>query len=119
MKGIQIQFFAITLLVVSLTSTEAQIAVQSSVTTSVVVENCRRALNHMQMDCAGYILGVFDELSLSGQICPPVNPSGGSAQAVAVALKFLTEHPERWHLTPGFLLREAFETAFPCPKNSN
>lgn len=58
----------------------------------------------MRADCAGYILGVFDRMSLSRLICPPENPSGGSAQAVAVALKFLNDHPERWHLAPVYLV---------------
>jgi len=119
MKIVQTQFVTVALLIASLASATAQGVLQSSVTTNAIVESCRRASDHLQMDCAGYILGVFDQLSLSGLICPPINPSGGSAQAVAVALKFLTEHPERWHFTPGFLMREAFETAFPCPKNSN
>lgn len=54
----------------------------------------------MRLDCAGYILSVYDQLSMSGMICLQRNPDGGSSQAVAVALKFLGEHPEQWHLAP-------------------
>jgi len=52
-------------------------------------------------------------MSLSRLICPPDNPTGGSAQAVAVALKFLNEHPERWHLAPAYLVGQSFKAAFP------
>lgn len=88
--------------------------VASSMTTTELVETCRRAGNTLRADCAGYILGVFDQMSLSRLICPPDNPSGGSAQAVAVALKFLNEHPERWHLAPVYLVGQSFQAAFPC-----
>jgi hypothetical protein len=70
----------------------------------------------MSMDCAGYILGVFDQMSFSRLICPPDNPSGLTAQAVAVALKFLNDHPEKWHLSPAFLIGQGFQAAFPCGK---
>ena len=68
----------------------------------------------MRMDCAGYLMGVFDQMSISHLICPPHNPNGGTAQAVAVALKFLNEHPEQWHLAPAFLVGQSFKAAFPC-----
>jgi Rap1a immunity proteins len=71
----------------------------------------------MRMDCAGYIIGVFDEMSFSRVICPPHNPDGGTAQAVAVALKSINDHPEKWHLAPVFLIEQGFKAAFPCGKN--
>jgi hypothetical protein len=30
--------------------------------------------------CAGYILGVYDQMSFSRLICPPSNPNGGTAE---------------------------------------
>jgi hypothetical protein len=106
---------AILLLIVSQASAFAeQPYVASSMTTTELVEACRRAENTLRADCAGYILGVFDQMSLSRLICPPDNPTGGSAQAVAVALKFLNEHPERWHLAPVYLVGQSFKAAFPC-----
>jgi hypothetical protein len=42
------------------------------------------------------------------------NPNGGTAQAVAVVLKFLNDPPEKWHLAPFFLIEQSFEAAFPC-----
>jgi hypothetical protein len=68
----------------------------------------------MRAECAGYILGVFDQMSFSRLICPPNNPDGLSAQAVAVALKFLNEYPEQWHASPVFLVGQSFKAAFPC-----
>jgi hypothetical protein len=68
----------------------------------------------MRVDCSGYILGVFDQMSFSGAICPPNNPDGLGAQAVAVALKYLNDHPKDWHLAPVFLIGQSFKTAFPC-----
>ena len=59
-------------------------------------------------------MGVFDQMVLSHLICPASNPSGLTAQAVAVALKFLNDHPEKWALAPAFLIGESFKAAFPC-----
>jgi Rap1a immunity proteins len=59
-------------------------------------------------------LGVFDQMALSRLICPPDNSTGLTAQAVAVALKFLNDHPERWALHPVFLIGESLKAAFPC-----
>src|SRR5258706_13472318 len=92
----------------------ADAIVASSVSTTELIESCRRAGNTMRMDCAGYMMGVYDQMSFSRLICPPRNPNGGTAQAVAVALKFLNEHPEQWHLAPVFLVGQSFKAAFPC-----
>jgi Rap1a immunity proteins len=106
----------ILLFIVSQTSAFAEESyVASSMAVTDVLETCRRAgSNIMRADCAGYILGVYDQMSLLRLICPPNNPTGGSAQAVAVALKFLNEHPERWHQAPVYLVGQSFRTAFPC-----
>jgi hypothetical protein len=94
--------------------TAAQEFVASSVHTTELIEVCRRAGNQMRMDCAGYIMGVYDQISLSRLIWPPRNPSGGTEQAVAVALKFLNEHPEQWHMPPVYLVGQSFKAAFAC-----
>jgi hypothetical protein len=44
----------------------------SSVSTAELRQACRG--DPMQFDCAGYILGVFDEMALSHLICPPRTP---------------------------------------------
>ena len=86
----------------------------SDVGTATVTDICRKAGDPMQIDCSGYILGVFDQMVLSHLICLLSNPSGLSGQAVAVALKFLNDHPEKWALHPAFLIGESFKAAFPC-----
>jgi hypothetical protein len=84
----------------------------SSVSTAELRQACRG--DPMQFDCAGYILGVFDEMALSHLICPPENSAGLSAQAVAVALKSINDHPEKWDRAPAWLIGQSFQTAFPC-----
>jgi hypothetical protein len=110
---------AILLLMASHIPSDAQIQIfTSSVNTADIVTSCRRVSNPLLVECAGYILGVYDQLAISGLICPP-SSGGGTSQAVAVALKFLNDHPDRWHLHPAFLLAERFKEAFPCGQNSN
>ena len=79
-----------------------------------LVDRCRVVGNPMRVECSGYILGVFDQMSVSRLICPPNNLGGGTAQAVAVALKYLKDHPEKWDQHPVFLIGESFVAAFPC-----
>jgi hypothetical protein len=86
----------------------------SDVDTATVTDSCRAAGDTMRIECSGYILGVFDQMVLSHLICPPSNPSGLTAQAVAVALKSLNDHPEKWGQHPAALIGESFKAAFPC-----
>ena len=88
----------------------------STVSTTDLIDTCHGAKNTLSADCAGYIIGVFDTMSVSGLICPPPNPSGLTEQAIAVALKFLNDHPEQWHRPPVHLVGESFKAAFPCGK---
>jgi hypothetical protein len=93
---------------------EAQGIIVSTVTTAELVGICNRTNDPLNMDfCVGYILGAYDQMSLSRSICPRGGGSG-TAQALAVARKFLNEHPERWHLHPSFLLADVFRGTFPC-----
>ena len=92
-------------------SLAARKVVVSKMTTTVLLDGCRRAGDTMRVDCAGHILGVFDQMSLSGLICPPIYADGVGGQAVAVALKFLNDHPENWHLPPVDLIGTSFKTA--------
>ena len=86
----------------------------STLGTATLVKTCRDAGDPLQDDCSGYILGVFDQMVLSHLICPRSNPSGLTAQAVAVALRSLNDHPEKWDQPPAFLIGESFKAAFPC-----
>src|ERR1700737_1849928 len=104
---------AVVLLLISQVSAHAERFIVSAVSTTALVESCRRAGDQMRADCSDYILGVFDRMSLSRLICPPENLRGISAQAVAVGLKFLNDHPEQWHHSPALLIGEGFKAAFP------
>ena len=61
----------------------------------------------------GYVIGVYDSLSMAQQICVR---GITTTQIVAVATKFLKENPERWNAAGEFLLRQALTQAFPCKK---
>jgi hypothetical protein len=86
----------------------------SALTTAVLVNTCNgSSANMLGFDgCTGYILGVADQLSISGAICPGEGPA--TLQFSAVARKFLTDHPEKWDQHPAALVREALAAAFPC-----
>lgn len=85
----------------------------SSVSVATLMDECHKAQDQMRFNCAGYILGVFDQMVFSRLICPVYYPSGLSAQAVAVAQKFLNDHPERWNVSPTILIGQSFKAAFP------
>jgi hypothetical protein len=67
----------------------------------------------MQPSCAGYILGVFDVLALTGKICPIDNSKLGT-QVVAIAVKYFNHHPEKWAGAPAILIGDSFEPVFHC-----
>lgn len=63
--------------------------------------------------CTGYILGVFDTLSVARQICP--SPERVSNIAVlAAARKYLRKHDDS-DAAPSFVIRAGLREAFPCP----
>ncbi|WP_353203585.1 Rap1a/Tai family immunity protein [Sphingomonas sp.] len=65
--------------------------------------------------CTGYILGVFDALSLTHEICPaPAKASTG--EAIAAVRKALRSRPETWISAPSFIVRDALQKAFPCKR---
>jgi|SRR5712672_1251241 len=106
---------AIAFLVVSQPVAAARDAgIVSALSTQDLIVRCRKASDPMRVDCSSYLLGIYDQMSFSGLICPPDNSTGGGLQAVAVALKFLNEHPEKWHFHPVALVGESFKAAFPC-----
>jgi hypothetical protein len=108
------QCIALAVLLAAQSSANAQAVAVSSVSSATVVETCRNMPTPMAMPCAGYILGVFDTLTEATIICPPQNLDSLSAQAVAVGLKYLKDHPELWHFGPSYLLRQGFVAAFAC-----
>lgn len=85
----------------------------SSVKTSEFVELCDQSDGDLTANfCIGYILGSYDQLSANRLICP--REGGGSKQAVAVARKYLRDHPEQWDQHPLGIVERAFRQAFPC-----
>lgn len=101
------------LMLAALTAAERP-AVVSSLTTAQLVEDCRGKDTDDAADfCTGYILGVFDALSLSHQICP--SPTRASSLVVVAATrKYLRTHRKEWSSVPSFVLRDALQRAFPC-----
>ena len=88
----------------------------SAMTAADLVDYCRGD-HSMQPSCAGYILGVFDVLALTGKICPIHNPAL-STQVVAIAVKYFNDHPEKCAGSPAFLIGDSLEPVFPCDKTA-
>jgi Rap1a immunity proteins len=87
----------------------------STVETAVLAYACEEFVAKGSLDtsvCTGYLLGAFDQMSFSRVICPA--DGFASQQAVTIGRKYLKDHPNKWHLHPAVLLREAFSNAFPC-----
>jgi hypothetical protein len=98
---------------VSTVNAEQQ-AFVSTVTTAALVESCNKPRQLLAADfCLGYILGVYDQASATRVICPPQSRSG-TAQAMAVAIKFLNDNPATWNRHPSVLVEEAFRNTFRC-----
>lgn len=88
--------------------------VASAATTTQLADICAEDPSRpMRADfCTGYILATYDRMSFSDAICPSLTAT--SAQAVAVARKYIADHPERWDTHPSVVVAEALRTAFPC-----
>lgn len=62
--------------------------------------------------CTAYIMATGDSLSTQGEICLPVNVTGG--QLVAIVKKHLQANPEQWHYHAQRLIKAALKAALPC-----
>jgi len=100
-------------LLAMLASKEAPVVV-SSLTTTQLAEYCRgKDAEAAPNFCTGYIIGEFDALSLSHEICP--SPTRASTlKVVNAARKYLRTHPAKWTSAPSFVVRDALRAAFPC-----
>ncbi len=88
--------------------------VVSSLQTEQLAEQCRgKDADATAGFCTGYILGVFDTLSMAQQICPSPT-SASTIKAVSAARKYLRSHRKAWDRAPVFLVRDALTAAFPC-----
>ncbi len=88
--------------------------VVSSLTTGQLVEHCRgKDTDPTASFCTGYIIGVFDALSLSRQICPSTARSS-NIEVAAVARKYLRKQAGKTSVAPSFVIRDALRRAFSC-----
>jgi hypothetical protein len=60
-----------------------------------------------------YALGVIDESILLGGFCPPEGTPYD--QSIAIAKKFIDEHPEMWGYEANLLISVPLARTFPCP----
>ena len=77
-----------------------------------------------QIQCAGYIQGVYDagividkatdKRQWDGRWTACVPDSVLAGQLVEVVKKWLREHPAEWHYTAASLVANAFYEVFPC-----
>jgi hypothetical protein len=73
--------------------------------------------------CLGYINGSLDmtrglNKMFNGQIvCEPPGVTG--EQLIAMAIKYLSDHPEELHFSAASLVLNMYTKAFPCKKKSN
>jgi hypothetical protein len=88
----------------------------SGVTTGILADICRTHESLKLDPCGAYILGVTDELAVSGRSCRPVNTTSGNLQVEAIVLKYLRDHPERWDRPAMAEVDRALALAFPCAK---
>lgn len=102
------------LLALAITAPEAPPVVVSPLQTSQLAEACSgRDADTTASFCTGYILGAFDALSLSHQICPSA-ANASTIKVVSVARKYLRSHKKSWSSAPIFVIRTALKTAFAC-----
>ena len=66
--------------------------------------------------CIGYSTGMWDIMTLDRGwgICPPEGVQMG--QVLKVGIVYMRNNPAKTHLTPGLLLLQSWQEAFPCPK---
>lgn len=90
--------------------------VVSALTTSSLIAQCRgKDRDPTANFCTGYILGAFDTLSLTRQICPSPRRAS-NIEVIAAARKYLRNHADKSDVAPSFLVRDALRAAFPCKR---
>jgi hypothetical protein len=63
---------------------------------------------------SGYVIGVHDSYEYSALFCTPSNSTRG--QVLAVAAKYIKEHPEQWNQNPSQIVLASLQQAFPCKR---
>ena len=87
----------------------------STITGSVLAQECARNRGLALDTCVSYVLGVADALQLERRTCRPPSDAA-TLQTVAIVRKYLSDHPENWGWHPSMLVREPLMKAFPCPR---
>lgn len=103
----------ILLMIAALAASKAPVVV-SALTTEQLVGDCRgKDTDPAATFCTGYIIGAFDTLSQSHQICP--SPASASTlETVASVRRYLRTHDDEWTDAPSFVVRNALRVKFPC-----
>ena len=86
----------------------------SSIETAEVVKACKGSDTRLAANfCTGYIIGIFDGLSLTHQVCA-VGFGATTLSAVAASRKYLADHPDEWNRPAAIVIEKALRTTFPC-----
>ena len=81
---------------------------------------CSSTKSHRDAVCLGFIAGVIHAINSNSQFQKTSNkycgPNVPIIQSKAIVVKYLNDHPEKLHLDSYFLILDAIQKAFPCPK---
>ncbi|MDP1028454.1 Rap1a/Tai family immunity protein [Sphingomonas sp. KR1UV-12] len=101
------------LLLAALAAKEPPVVV-SALQTPQLVQQCRgKDADPAATFCTGYILGIFDGLSLAHQICPSPTRSS-NIEVVAAVRRYLRKKGRKSDSAPSFVVRDALRASFPC-----
>lgn len=96
------------------TMAPAEPVVVSSLQTTQLAQDCSgKDADPRASFCSGYIIGVFDALSLSHQICPSAD-GVSTLKIVATVRKFIRTNRKSWSSAPSFVVRDALKGSFSC-----
>jgi hypothetical protein len=62
----------------------------------------------------GFVAATYDAYDSAGLLCSTGRVTLGQAQAIVS--RYFKAHPTEWHLPAVDLVRDALQSAFPCPK---
>jgi len=100
-------------------------AARADMTGNDLKEYCQFYPRHTESTtlCMGYIAGSLDmtrglnKMFNGALLCESPGVTGD--ELLAMAIKYLSDHPEQLHLSAASLILNMYTAAFPCPKNSN
>jgi hypothetical protein len=112
------------LVIVAILCLTASVA-RADMTGNDLKEYCQSYPQHNEKTavCMGYIFGSLDmtrglnKMFNGALLCEPPGVTGD--QLIAMAVKYLSDHPEQLHFSAASLILNMYTAAFPCPKKSN